>query len=48
MKKKKILVSDILNIMDDTDKVCVMLYAYGVQGSDESPLHQCTGHKDQM
>lgn len=34
MKKKKILVSDILNIMDDTDKVCVILYAYGVYYGD--------------
>lgn len=33
-KKKQILVQDILNIMDDTDKVCVILYAYGMYYGD--------------
>jgi len=33
-KKKPILVSDILDIMNETDKVCVMLYAYGVYYGD--------------
>lgn len=50
MKKKKILVSDILNIMDDTDKVCVMLYAYGVYYGDtqRDGMDTVKDCKDQM
>lgn len=29
-RKKQFVVSDILNIMEESDKVCVILYAYGV------------------
>jgi hypothetical protein len=49
-KQKKILVQDILNIMDDTDKVCVILYAYGCYYADTQrdgmfTVKEC---KDQM
>lgn len=39
-KKKQILVSDILNLMNDADKVCVILYAYGIYYGDT--------HRDEM
>lgn len=49
-KKKKLLVSDILNIMDDADKVCVILYAYGVYYGDteRDDMHTVAECKDQM
>lgn len=49
-KKKQILVSDILDMMNETDKVCVMLYAYGVYYGDtvRDGMHTVAECKDQM
>lgn len=49
-KQKKILVQDILNIMDDSDKVCVILYAYGIYYGDteRDGMNTVAECKDQM
>lgn len=49
-KQKQILVQDILNIMNDSDKVCVMLYAYGVYYGDtkRDGMNTVAECKDQM
>ena len=49
-KQKQILVQDILNIMDDSDNVCVMLYAYGVYYGDtqRDGMNTVAECKDQM
>lgn len=49
-RKKKFLVSDILNVMDETDKVTVILYAYGVYYGDtqRDGMDTVQDCKDQM
>lgn len=49
-KQKKILVQDILNMMDDSDKVCVILYAYGIYYGDteRDGMNTVTDCKSQM
>jgi hypothetical protein len=49
-KKKQILVQDILNIMNDSDKVCVILYAYGMYYGDtqRDGMDTVNDCKDQM
>lgn len=49
-KKKQILVSDILDMMNETDKVCVILYAYGVYYGDtqRDGMQTVAECKDQM
>lgn len=50
MKKKKLLVKDALNLMEDSDNVCVMLYAYGVYYGDtiRDNMHTVADCKKEM